>query len=208
MPFIYSAINYLAHAYLSFNEPEILVGNLISDFVKGKKKFDYATGIQEGITLHRLIDTFTDDHEATREAKNIFRPYYRLYSGAFVDVVYDHFLAKDENEFSEKSLYDFSISTYATLDKYQTVFPDRFATLFPYMKQHNWFFNYRSLQGTTSSFGGLVRRATYLTESNTAGELFEKYYQPLLECYRQFWKELKPFARRQFDAIKGMNNNM
>lgn len=34
-------MNYLAHAYLSFNDPEILVGNLISDFVKGKKKFDY-----------------------------------------------------------------------------------------------------------------------------------------------------------------------
>ncbi len=34
-------MNYLAHAYLSFNDPEILVGNMISDFVKGKKKFDY-----------------------------------------------------------------------------------------------------------------------------------------------------------------------
>jgi acyl carrier protein phosphodiesterase len=33
-------MNYLAHAYLSFNDPEILVGNMISDFVKGKKKFD------------------------------------------------------------------------------------------------------------------------------------------------------------------------
>lgn len=30
-------MNYLAHAYLSFDEPEILVGNMISDFVKGKK---------------------------------------------------------------------------------------------------------------------------------------------------------------------------
>ena len=33
-------MNYLAHAYLSFNDPEILVGNMISDFVKGKKKAD------------------------------------------------------------------------------------------------------------------------------------------------------------------------
>jgi len=30
-------MNYLAHAYLSFDHEEILVGNLISDFVKGKK---------------------------------------------------------------------------------------------------------------------------------------------------------------------------
>jgi acyl carrier protein phosphodiesterase len=30
-------MNYLAHAYLSFGEPDILAGNMISDFVKGKK---------------------------------------------------------------------------------------------------------------------------------------------------------------------------
>ena len=30
-------MNYLAHAYLSFGYSELLVGNLISDFVKGKK---------------------------------------------------------------------------------------------------------------------------------------------------------------------------
>ena len=65
---------------------------MISDFVKGKKKFDYPAGIQKGIMLHRHIDNFTDTHEATREAKEIFRPHYRLYSGAFVDVVYDHCL--------------------------------------------------------------------------------------------------------------------
>ena len=73
---------------------------MISDFVKGKKKFDYPSAIQKGIILHRFIDTFTDSHEATREAKEIFRPAYRLYSGAFTDVVYDHFLAVDEYEFA------------------------------------------------------------------------------------------------------------
>jgi acyl carrier protein phosphodiesterase len=84
-------MNYLAHAYLSFGHPGILTGNMISDFVKGKKKFDYPSEVQQGIALHRAIDQFTDTHEATREAKQVFRPAYRLYSGAFVDVVYDHY---------------------------------------------------------------------------------------------------------------------
>lgn len=44
---------------------------MISDYVKGKKKFDYPPDIQKGIMLHRAIDTFTDFHEATKEAKNI-----------------------------------------------------------------------------------------------------------------------------------------
>jgi acyl carrier protein phosphodiesterase len=199
-------LNYLAHAFLSFNQPEILVGNLISDFVKGKKKFDYPQGIQQGITLHRMIDTFTDGHEATKEAKEIFRPHYRLYSGAFVDVLYDHFLATDENEFSETSLLDFSTGTYAILEKYQQWLPERFAAMLPYMKSQNWLFNYRTLYGIEKSLGGVVRRAAYLTESDTAAYLFEKHYQPLQQCYRQFWKDAKPFARKQFDIISEDNN--
>ena len=88
-------MNYLAHAYLSFNEPGILTGNMISDFVKGRKKFDYPPQIKKGIELHHAIDEFTDNHPATKQAKEFFRSDYRLYSGAFVDIVYDHFLAND-----------------------------------------------------------------------------------------------------------------
>ena len=109
-------MNYLAHAYLSFNHEEILVGNMISDFVKGKKKFDYSSGIQKGIALHRAIDAFTDTHKATHAAKQCFRPAVGLYAGAFLDVVYDHFLANDRNEFADdKALLLFTQNTYSSL---------------------------------------------------------------------------------------------
>jgi acyl carrier protein phosphodiesterase len=192
----------LAHAYLSFNHPDILLGNMISDFVKGKKKFDYPSGIQNGIMLHRTIDTFTDTHEATKEAKEVFRPHYRLYSGAFVDVVYDHFLATDPSEFTELSLLGFSQQVYADLDKNIQEFPDRFAAMFPYMKEHNWLYNYRTRWGIGKSLGGVVRRAAYLTESETAYQLFEEHYQLLQDCYRHFWASAKPFIRQQFDGIQ------
>ena len=200
-------INYLAHAYLSFNDPEILVGNLISDFVKGKKKFNFPPGIQDGIALHRAIDTFTDAHEITRKAKEVFRPHYRLYSGAIVDVVYDHFLAVDENEFDGQSLLEFSQQVYKTVDNYVPWLPERFALMFPYMKEHNWLHNYRTRWGTGKSLGGLVRRAAYLTDSETAFRLFEEHYQPLQLCYRHFWEELKPFARQQFELFQQQDRN-
>ncbi|MDP9040745.1 MAG: ACP phosphodiesterase, partial [Bacteroidota bacterium] len=140
-------MNFLAHAYLSFNHPQILVGNLISDFVKGKKKYEYPPDIQKGIALHRVIDNFTDTHDSTREAKQIFRPHYRLYSGAFTDVVYDHFLAIDEKEFPGTSLFDFSQQVYSTVEQYGEWLPQPFALMFPYMKTQNWLFNYRTRQG-------------------------------------------------------------
>lgn len=194
-------MNYLAHAYFSFNDPEILVGNIISDFVKGRRKFDYPAGIQQGITLHRLIDSYTDDHPATREAKEFFRPHYRLYSGAFVDVVYDHFLAVDPDVFNEDSLLRFSRQVYSYLDRYEDWLPAPFAVMFPYMKSQNWLFNYRTILGIERSFGGIIRRATYLSESNTAAGLFLEHYQPLQEYYRQFWKDAGPFIENQYRLL-------
>jgi acyl carrier protein phosphodiesterase len=174
---------------------------MISDFVKGKKKFDYHHYIQKGIALHRAIDHFTDEHPATKEAKEIFRPHYRLYSGAFVDVVYDHFLAADEQEFTEESLHRFSQEVYQTLNIHQPVMPERFARMFSFMKEQNWLFHYRTHWGTEKSLGGLVRRAVYLTESETAFILFQEHYQRLLDCYRLFWTDVKPFAREQFEKL-------
>lgn len=187
-------MNYLAHAYLSFNDPAILVGNLISDFVKGKKQFDFPDDVRAGIVLHRAIDTFTDEHSATAAAKSIFRPYYRLYSGAFVDVVYDHFLANDVQQFTGNDLYNFSQEVYTILDRYVTLFPVPFGLLYPYMKEHNWLYNYRQRLGIRRSFEGVVRRSAYLTESDMAFKLFEDNYQALQQYYDDFFPAIKAFA--------------
>jgi acyl carrier protein phosphodiesterase len=194
-------MNYLAHAYLSFNQPEILVGNLVSDFVKGKKKFDFSPGIQKGISLHREIDNFTDTHQATREAKEVFRPHYRLYAGAFTDVVYDHFLATDKNEFTKESLLQFSATTYELVAPFMAALPEKFQMMFPYMRQQNWLNNYQYNWAIGRSLAGVVRRSAYLSESDTAFLLFETHYQHLQACYDSFFPDLKKFAIAQLTIL-------
>jgi len=184
-------MNYLAHAYLSFGRPHILVGNMISDFVKGKKKYDYPEQIQHGIAVHRQIDLFTDTHSATKAAKEFFRPAYRLYAGSLIDVIYDHFLALDENEFTDESLKAFTINTYAMLDQFTGHFPEKFTSMYPYMKAQNWLYNYRYRQGIEKSLAGVVRRAKYLEESDTAFVLFNENYNKLKDLYKLFFPELK-----------------
>jgi acyl carrier protein phosphodiesterase len=200
-------VNYLAHAYLSFNHPGILVGNMISDFVKGKKKFDYPAEIQKGIALHRAIDQFTDLHPATKKAKEVFRAHYRLYAGAFIDVVYDHFLASDENEFSEESLFRFSQKVYEVLDLNSKWLPVRFAAMYPFMKKHNWLVHYRTVWGAERSFHGLVRRALYIHESETAEQVFKAHYQRLSAGYRHFWADVKPFAQNKLHELLKTGDN-
>jgi acyl carrier protein phosphodiesterase len=191
-------MNYLAHARLSFNIPGVLTGNMISDFIKGKKQFDYPAAIQKGIQLHRSIDTFTDSHPVTLQMKEYFRPHYRLYAGAFCDVIYDHFLATDLNEFeSDDALKSFAVTVYSQLDAHEPILPDYFRKMLPYMKAQNWLFNYKSLLGTKQSLQGLVRRSKYLTESDTAFEIFNTEYTQLQLLYKQFFPAIKLFAAHQ-----------
>ena len=199
-------MNYLAHARLSFDQPDILVGNMISDFVKGKKRLEYPTAIQNGITLHRNIDTFTDEHEVTKEAKQFFKPVVGLYAGAFIDIVYDHFLATDTNEFgNEHTLFNFSSSVYRTLDEHTPLLPQRFSRLFPYMKSENWLYNYRTLWGIEKSFGGLMHRAKYLEYNSVVFESFQKNYAQLKVCYDSFFPAVKTFAHHRLLAINNLH---
>ena len=200
---LFYKMNYLAHAFLSFDDADILTGNMISDFVKGKAKFQYPATIQKGIMLHRMIDSFTDSHPVTAQAKEFFKPAYRLYSGAFVDVVYDHFLALDEKQFEKyHGLKKFSELTYQLLDQKIPFFPDRFLRMYPYMKTQNWLYDYRLKEGIRESFGGLMHRAAYISETKTAFTVFNTHYAELEKCYLEFFPELKVYASQSLLQLR------
>ncbi len=195
LQFISLSMNLLGHASLSFGKQEILVGNMISDYVKGKKQYDYPPGIFAGIRLHREIDLFTDGNEAIKAIAAYFKPDYRLYAYAITDVVLDYFLANDTNEFANESmLLYFSEQVYIDLEKHSSYFPPHFQQMFPYMRQQNWLYNYRTMEGIEKSMQGLKRRAAYISEMETAFFIFQNNIDQFRECYRQFFPEVKKFA--------------
>jgi acyl carrier protein phosphodiesterase len=166
------------------------------DFIKGKKQFDYPEDIQKGIRLHRAIDTFTDAHPAVAEAKQVFRPHYRLYAGAFVDVSLDYFIANDSNLFTmEDDLLQFAQSAYVNLRQHAAWIPELARGYFERMQQQNWLYNYRTVWGIQKSFGGIVYRSVHLTDSETAAVLFEEHFYKLKQHYEAFIPELKNMVR-------------
>ncbi len=195
-------MNYLAHAYLSFDDPELLVGNMISDFVKGRKQFDYPVRIHKGILLHRAIDEFTDAHACTHELKQLFRPQYRLYSGAFIDIVYDFFLANDINEFpTENDLMEFTTRSYQQLEALKEWHGTRFGSMFPYMRTQNWLYNYRFEWGIKKSFEGMRRRSSYIVETGIAFQLFCNNISAMKPLYQEFFRDVKIFSARKMDQL-------
>ena len=188
-------MNYLAHAYLSFRQPSLLVGNMISDFVKGKKQYDYPLAIQKGIRLHRAIDTFTDAHKSTRIIKQLFKSAVGPYAPAFADVVYDYYLANDPQQLSEAEWKIFAEEVYQTLETNHHYLPERFARMLPYMREQNWLYHYRTRWGIEQSFGGIRRRASYLIETSDPFVLFQQEDAALQAAYDQFFPDIYTFCK-------------
>lgn len=194
-------MNYLAHAYLSFGHSDVLVGNLISDFVKGKKKFDYPVAVQWGIQLHRAIDIYTDAHADTRAGKQFFKTAAGAYAGAFMDVVYDHFLAADPIHWEAQALSHFAQDVYRTLHERAHELPERFRQMLPYMSSQNWLFHYQHREGIEKSFMGVTRRAVYLDDSAPAYAAFLDHYDRLEPLAASFLHDVKKFAAAQFAQL-------
>lgn len=192
-------MNYLGHAFLSLGDPEILVGNMIGDYVKGKKALDnYPEKIKKGILLHRQLDSMADMHPATTRAKVWFRERYSLYSGPIIDIVYDHFLATDPHFFkNEEYLYEFSQDVYKKLEEHSQYFPPQFAKMFPYMVEQNWLYNYRHVKGVERSLGGLYRRAKSMPPTDDAYNTFILRYYQLEQCFFEFMEKAYNFVNTE-----------
>lgn len=188
-------MNYLAHAYLSFTDGQI-VGNFIEDFVENSERLDYPREILKGIKLHREIDTFTDAHAIISKAKKIFQPRVRLYSGAFVDIAMDYFLANDLSIFSEKEWKTYTEKTYHVLENNAEWLPEKLTKILPNMQQNDWLFNYRNDWAIEKSFIHLKRKAKYLDEEIPVFDLFLKHKTELQDCYNSFFPELYEYCRK------------
>ena len=110
-------MNFLAHTYLSGCNEEIIVGNFMGDYVKGKNYQLFPEMVKKGILIHRDIDTFTDTHPITRKGKQRISARYHKYAGIIIDIFYDHFLASMWDRFSDLPLNDFVSRTYDLLKR-------------------------------------------------------------------------------------------
>lgn len=187
-------MNFLAHIFLSGDDEQLLVGNFIADFVKGKKKDDYPDQIRKGIELHRAIDDFTDHHPTTDISKNRLRPKYGKYAGVIVDLYYDHFLAKDFNLYSAISLKEYSEKTYTIIQQYDEWLPEGVKYFLPFMIERNWLLNYATIEGIGRALTGLSKRVSFENKMDESVLDLREQYANFENDFNLFFPELITFA--------------
>ncbi|MDR2205559.1 MAG: ACP phosphodiesterase [Flavobacteriaceae bacterium] len=190
-------MNYLAHSLFAFSDGQ-LVGQFLNDYIRNSERFSLPEEIQKGIKLHREIDTFTDSHPAIRQAKKVFSPLVRLYSGAFVDVAMDYFLANDSSVKSPKAWKIHSQNVYRILNENIRWFPENFQKMLSRMESDDWLYNYREDWAIKFSLQNVLNRAKYLEKDLNVFELFQKNKPALKKIYDEFFPELRCFCENYF----------
>jgi len=188
-------MNFLAHLYLSNNQPRVMVGNFIGDFVKGKNLATrFEADIVAGIELHRGIDHFTDTHKIVQQSKKRLFGKYRHYSGVLVDVFYDHFLAKKWKQYSDVPLETFAANAYRIVQENYEILPEEPQRFLPYMVKQNWLVAYGTLDGIFQALTGIGRRTPYISNMPDAVKDLEEHYEFFAEDFSAFFPQLKEFA--------------
>lgn len=174
-----------------------MIGNFIADRVRKTELDNFPGEIIHGIRLHHFIDAFTDAHPVVEQSKARLRSQFRKYAPVIVDIFYDHFLAKNWNQYHSKPLEVYSQEKYAQLSANEMFFPERIRKLFFYMKNQDWLFHYRSLEGIHQALSGMAQRTRF--ESG-----LEYAINPLQQYYGQFENEFYLFFPLLVKACREM----
>ncbi len=195
-------MNFLAHIYLSGEDHELKIGNFIADSVKGKKQLlQYSNRIQQGITLHRKIDSYTDTHAIVRKSVSRLFPKYRHYSTVIVDVLYDHFLAANWKEYSDIPLETYVAEFYDLLYEYHEVLPKQIQNFMPYMIKDNWLLSYSTIQGIGTILYQMNQRTKHRSKMNFAVIELEQYYTDFDKEFRSFFEELELYTKNEIRML-------
>ncbi len=194
-------MNFLAHIYLSGDDEGITIGNFIADGIKGKKYLKFPPKIQKGILLHRGIDSFTDAHPTVRKSTKRLHKNYGHYSGVIVDILYDHFLAKNWSQYHPQPLAEYIEDFYEMLRNNYSILPMRIKRMMPYMVSDNWLLSYASIKGISTILTKMNTRTGNQSKMNFAILELEEFYSEFEIEFTSFFAELIAFSEEKLKQL-------
>lgn len=193
-------MNFLAHAFLSRSSPELLIGGLLGDFVKGALGERYTPTMRAGILLHRAIDRYTDAHAIVRASCTLISPVRRRFAAILVDVFYDHFLARHWSRYAELPLEDFTQQVYSTLLPDIASYPERLQRMLPRMAADDWLASYAEIESVEAALHGIARRFQRYPRAIVLNDGMQELllnYAALEQQFLDFFPELLGFVETE-----------
>ena len=190
-------MNFLAHIYLSGDNPRIQIGNFMGDGIRGKDYKHYHPDIQIGVLLHRSIDSFTDFHPVFRQSKHRLVPKFNHFSGIIVDMFYDHFLANEWHLYHHEELSVFCKRFYENMEQYYTELNLKTRDLLPYLTKQNWLERYANLTDLQQILRQMDNRFSIPSKMNESVDDLYAHYQDFQREFHLFFKDLMVHSEKE-----------
>jgi len=183
-------MNFLAHFLCSNNRPSVLVGQFISDAIKGKDYEKYEGEVRGGILLHRHIDQATEASTHCSQLRELIRNDIGLWSPVAIDMYLDYALANQWEKYHQASLPEFASWCYAELKKQNHLLPERMQFILHHMSQGDWLSSYKSIEGTQRALRGLSQRVKNGQGLQIAADKLPEWIEPINQCFSSFFPPL------------------
>lgn len=191
-------MNFLAHVFLSGNNVLHSVGNYAGDFIKGRSLNRYPEQMRNGIIAHRAIDSFTDNHHATRSASALFYPVVGRYSGIVTDVVFDHFLSLNWNVYSNTDLQQYIDTVHQNLWNHRFLLPPRARRLLVSLIYQRYLSAYISHYGLRRVFNRMALRTSLPNKTEEIIVALKTHEDELNDLFISLFTDLQLFAEQGF----------
>jgi acyl carrier protein phosphodiesterase len=190
-------MNYLAHLYLSGDNPEIRFGNFIGDAIKGNKYLQLPDNIGAGVLLHRKIDAFTDQHILIKSAKKYISSEFGHYKGVVIDVFFDHFLSKNWDKYHSEPLKNFLDKVKSAFETYKRFLPIEKLEYYERFLQKSYLYEYQTYEGIEKTLLGLEKRIGYKVPLAKAIEDLKSNTEELEKIFFVFLDEIQSHINNQ-----------
>ena len=194
-------MNFLAHIFLSGDNPEVKLGNFFGDFVKGNQLDRFPERVRQGIVLHRQIDSYTDAHPVFRESVQLLKPAFGRYAGVMVDMYYDHLLAVTFHRYSVKPLRSFARNFYFHALLRYPLLPPRIKRFIFHFVSTNRLQRYASFDGLQASLEIMRTRKSGAIQPEVAIVVLKQYLDELETHFSIFFPEMILFVQNELITL-------
>ena len=194
-------MNLLAHIYLSGDDDLLKIGNFMADGVYGKTLDNFPQRVQEGIMLHRYIDSFTDSHPIFRQSTKKLHSNYHHYAGVIVDIFYDHFLAKNWSKYHSTLLPQYTRQFYKLLQDNYGILSEKTIRLMPHMIAHDWLNSYATVKGITIILQQMDRRTKGKSGMGHSIKELNEFYTDFEEEFTLFFDAVQQFVSEKLKSL-------
>jgi len=189
-------MNYLFHLYLSGDDPDILTGNFMGDFVKGRLDDGYPPRLRSGIELHRSIDSFAQKNAHFTRSRLRLGGEFGLYRGILVDLFYDHFLALNWSDFREEPLDQYLKRARRMVEANSRQLPERLQGLLPVIFEE-MIPSYLTVGGVAVALARMSRRIARSNPLAEGARELTRHYGALQEDFLCFLPAVRAHADRR-----------